>query len=904
MPLDPTVRHGILPNGMTYYVKKNSYPEKRAELRLAVNAGSLLETDEQQGLAHFAEHMCFNGTKNFPKNSLIDFLELSGTKFGAHLNAFTSFEKTVYMLRTRTDTADLFQKSMLVMEDWAHNVTFDGAEIDKERGVVIEEWRLRRGAQARMRDKYFPVMFHNSRYAERLPIGKVEILENFKHETIRQFYKDWYRPDLMAIVAVGDFDVDMVEKLIKERFGAIPKHPSPQVRASFPVRTHDETLVSIVTDKEATNCGVQILNKYYKQKTQSYADYLDAVKESLISQMLQTRLEELTRSKESPFTFAYGYGNEIAPGTNSLFYFSQCGEKQIKSAVRALLTENARAVRFGFTQGEFDRAVADLKSEYEKRYNERDKMESDKLAMEFVGHYLDQEDAMGIPEEYRTGNEIFKKLTLADVNTYAQELMQEKSRVIIITAPEKDGVDLPTQAEVLAMVKEVGNAKIEGYKDEDASAPLLAQDPKPGKTTQTKEYKDVGFTEWVLSNGAKVWIKPTTFQNDEISFHALSLGGSCLHSDADFLSADNCTDVTEWLGYGTFSPVQLQKKLAGKNISVSAYVGSESEGLYGRSTPADFEIFLQLLHLTMTNPRMSKEDFEVFKNNLKTQYKNRSASPEAAFADTLNAVMNSYHPRSRPMTEARVDEISMDRAIQIYKQRFGNASDFTFIFVGNIDPVKHKALIEKYIGSLPTAGPKEDWKDIGARIPKGTVSRTVKKGKEPKAMVSVAFPSDLQWTPQERTALRMACEILAIKLRENMREEQGGVYNVGAYPSMTRYPKDQATVMVRFGCAPKNVEKLVASIFDEVTKLKMNGPEETDLAKVRETNLRSFDTDAKENRFWMSTATGAIMTKSELASLQARIEVVKNIKAKDIQEAIKKHFIDGEHVKVVLVPEE
>lgn len=889
---------------MTYYVKKNTYPEKRAELRLAVNAGSLLETDEQQGLAHFVEHMCFNGTKNFPKNTLIDFLELSGTKFGAHLNAFTSFEKTVYMLRTRTDTADLFQKSMLVMEDWAHNVTFDDAEIDKERGVVIEEWRLRQGAQTRMQEKYFPVLYHNSRYAERLPIGKVEILEKFKYETIRQFYKDWYRPDLMAIIAVGDFDVDAVEKLIRERFGAIPMPPNPKPRPEFPLPTHDQTLVSIVTDKEATGCAVQMMNKFYRKRTGTYQDYLFAVKESIVSQMMQTRMEELTRTKDSPFAVVYANGYEPAVGTMAFSYYSQCGEKQIKAALRTLLTENARAIRFGFTQGEFDRTIASLKADYEKRYNERDKMESDDLAMDFVRHYLDVYDAMGITEEYRIATEILKNLTLGDINTFAQELMQEKSRVIVITAPEKDGVDLPTQDEVLAMVNQTGSAPLEGYKDQDASAPLLTKEPKPGKTTQTKEYKDVGFTEWVLSNGAKVWIKPTTFKNDEISFHALSLGGTSLYSDADYLSARSCTDVAEWLGYGSFTPVQLQKKLAGKNINLSAYINIESEGLYGSSTPADFETFLQLLHLTVTEPRLSQEDFEVFKKNMKLEYQNRSVSPEAAFFDTLRAVINGYHPRSRPMTEARVDEINMERAIQIYKQRFANAADFTYIFVGNIDPVKHKPLIEKYIGSLPVTGPKEDWKDLGIRIPKGTVSRTVKKGKEPKSIVMVIFPSDLNWTPQERTALRMACELLGIKLRENMREEQGGVYNVGANPSMTRYPKDQVSVMVRFGCAPKNVEKLIATIFDEVTKLKMNGPEENDLAKVRETELRSFDTDAKENRFWMSTATGAITSKSEPMGLQERIEVVKNIKAKDIQEAIKKHFIDGQHLKIVLVPED
>ena len=903
LPLDPAVRTGKLPNGMTYYIRKNGYPEKRAEFRLAVNAGSLLETDEQQGLAHFAEHMCFNGTKNFPKNSLVDFLELSGTKFGAHLNAYTSFDETVYMLRSRTDTADLFDKSMLIMEEWAHNVSFDEVEIDKERGVVIEEWRLRRGAQARMRDKYFPVLFHNSRYAERLPIGKKDILETFKYETIREFYRDWYRPDLMAIVVVGDFDLDKVEKMVKERFSKIPALPNPKPRTEYTVPLHDQTLVSIVTDKEASRSGVQICNKFNYKRTGTYQDLIYALKESLVSQMIRARLDEQVRSKDAPFAFAYGFGNDYGPTTHSFTYFSVCGDDKIKNALRALLTENKRAIQFGFTQGELDRAIAELLTGYEKQFNERDKRESDKVAMEFVRHYLDKEAAPGIEEESRVAKELLKSLKLAEVNTFAQNLMQEKSRVIIITAPEKEGVDLPTEAEVLAIVKEVGNTQLQGYKDEAMDAPLLSTLPKGGKINQTKEFKDVGFTEWVLSNGAKVWIKPTNFKNDEIIFHAFSLGGTSLHSDADYVQADFCTDVTEWMGYGKFSPIQMEKKMAGKYVQLSPYVSDFSEGLQGNCTPQDFETFMQLLYLTMTEPRISKDDFEVLKQNMKIRYKNRSLSPEATFYDTLSVTMASHHPRSRPFTEDRVDEINMEKAVQIFKQRFANAADFTFVFVGNIDPVKHKDLIEKYIGGLPTQGPKENWKDVGIRTPKGVVTKTVKKGKEPKAMVSIAFPSSLEWSGQSRTTLKMACEVLAIKLRENLRESQGGVYGVSCSPNMTRYPNDHTIIYVRFGCSPDNVEKLVAAVFEEIVKIKMNGPEETDLNKVRETNIRSLETDAKENRYWLGVATSALMHQDQMSSVDAKVELIKSIKAKDIQEAIKKHCNESEHIKVILMPE-
>lgn len=908
IPLDPDVRTGKLPNGMTYYVKKNKFPEKRAELRLALNAGSLLETDAQQGLAHFTEHMCFNGTKNFPKNSLIDFVELIGTKFGPHLNAYTSFDETVYMLRVRTDSSGILEKGLTILEEWAHNVSMEGSEIDKERGVVIEEWRLRLGAQNRMREKTFPVMFHGSKYVDRLPIGKKEILEKFEHQTIKDFYRDWYRPDLMAIIAVGDFDLEAVEKLIKTQFGSIPSHSNPKPRVSFDIPLHNAPLAVVVTDKEATNCVIQIMNKREKQKTTTVEDYLTEVKKILIGQILNTRLSEISHQNDAPFAMAYGYVSPLGRNLEAMTMLSICDEKKIKIATQTILQEMERVAKFGFNQAELDRAKSDLFTEFESRYNERDKSESDDMAMEFVQHFLSQSPTPGIEFDYLFAKQYLSDITLNSINPLASELMADKSRVLVVMAPDKPTISLPTEAELLTMNTTAKSTKLDAVKDENLDFPLLPKEPIAGKILTETPPGDPkttpGFTQWILSNGAKVLIKPTTFKNDEILFRAVSLGGSSQVKDADFLSAQFATDLVDWCGLGQFNPNQLMKKLAGKKMYITTSLSEEYESISGSSSIKDFEEFLRLLYAQITLPRKSEPDYKNFIDRQKSLLINKSASPEGVFYDSVSVTFGNNHFRRKPITVERLSEIDYNKALEIYQQRFVNAADFTFIFVGNIDFVKHKPLIEKYIGGLPVTGPKEDWKDVGIRAPKGVVTKTVKKGKEAKSSVMIRFESPMKITSENKLQFSLMADILAIKLRENMRETQGGVYGVGVNAVSTKFPIEKATLTVRFGCSPQNVDKLVSTVFEEIVKLKSQGVEEKDLKKVTETMIRSIETESMENKFWVSWAANSIIQKEELKGTVAeRIGKINAVTSSELQKIAKEHINESNHAKVILLPE-
>lgn len=905
IPMDPSVKTGVLPNGMKYYIKKNAKPEKRCELRLALNAGSMLEADDQQGLAHFVEHMCFNGTKNFKKSALVDFLESAGVKFGAHLNAYTSFDETVYMLQLPTDKEDVFLKGFQVFEDWAHNVSFDADEIEKERGVVISERRGRLGANERMRQQYWPTYFEGSRYADRLPIGKLEVLEKFNRETLVKFYEDWYRPDLMAICAVGDFDVDKVENIIKTKFSAIPSKPNAPKHQLFDVPDHKGLHIATATDAEATMTILQVAYKHPLSSSTTLTDMRKSMVGSLFNTMLGTRMNELIKKGGTPFSFAFsGFGNNVRT-KNEFRSFAVVNEKGISEGLKLLLIENERAKRFGFTAGELDRAKKQLMLGADKAVREKDKTESASYIQGMVSSFLEDEP---MPDAEFT-LDFYKKnmdgIALEEVNALGKKWISEKgdNATVIIQAPKKDGLTLPTDDEIRKMFDDVAVAKIEAPKEEAVIKELMKTKPTAGKIVSETKNAELGFTEWTLSNGAKVVIKPTTFKNDEIMLSAYSPGGYTMYPVSDDENGAFASFIVSSSGIADIDAVALQRFMTGKIVRISPYITELYEGINGMFSPKDAETAMQMTHLYFTAPR---KDEKMFKNVIQQQkgfMENMNKSPEAAFRDSVTVALYNNHPRRQPSKAEDLDKVNLDRVFEIYKDRFADAGDFTFFFVGNIEEATFKPLVENYLASLPTKGRKETWTDPKIEQTAKNVSKNVSKGLEPKSTVQLTYLGNYEFTRKNNFEMNALVKLLSTKLREKIREEKGGTYGVQVYPNLTKYPKERYQLTITFGCAPEKAEELTRDALAEVESVLKSGCDDKNLVKVKETFLRERETDLKENRFWMSYLSQAYQNGLSVAEMNQYNAWVNSLTSADFKRLAKKYIKKGKLAKFSLKPE-
>lgn len=904
LPLDREVRYGTLPNGMKYYVRKNAKPEKRAELRLAVNAGSTAEMDEQQGLAHFCEHMAFNGTKNFKKNDLVNYLESIGTKFGAHLNAYTSFDETVYMIQIPTDADSIVDKGLQIMEDWAHNVSYDSSEIDKERGVVIEEWRLGLGAQDRMRKKYFPVLFKNSRYAERLPIGKKEILEKCSYETLRTFYYDWYQPSNMAVIAVGDFDLDKMEKHIKDQFGAIPKRENPKPVKRWDVPDNKEFMTAIATDKEAQFTLVQLLYKQPKEIISNVVEYKRSIIEELYNGMINQRLSELQKQENPPFVFASTNYSSLVRNKDVYGCIAAVKQDGLEAGLKALVTENERVKRFGFTPGEFDRQKKELLRNMEKEWREKDKTESRALAGEYVAHFLQGEPAPGVSYEYSLYKMLLPTIMREEVNVLASRwITNGENAMALVMGPEKEGVVMPTEERIRQVIKEAQAADLKPYRDVVSNKPLLATKPAGSKVKTETPANELGISTWTLENGVKVILKPTDFKNDEILFNSFSFGGSSIVEDKDYLSAAFSDGIIEESGIGEFDNVALQKMMQGKIVSVSPSINEVTQGLSGSCSPNDLETMLQLIYMYHTAPRKDVTAFKAVKEQWISSMQNMENSPERVFGDTVAYTMSGFNFRNRPLRPALLDEVNLDRAFDIYKERFADASGTIFTFVGNFNQATLKPLVETYIGGLPSINKKETFKDRKKDTPKGSLNLIIKKGTEPKSSVNLKFTGPFEFNRKSRNEMNALLKLVGIKLRENLREEKGGVYGVGANPIMNHYPKSTYEINIGFGCAPENVEKLIAAALAEIEDVKKSGCNEINLTKVKETFIRERETYLKENNFWLGAISQSEMNKENILELNDYNTWVNSLKSDDFKRLANTYFNMNEFKRFVLLPE-
>ena len=903
IPVDPEIRKGKFGNGMTYYIKKNSEPKNRAELHLVVNAGSILEDDDQQGLAHFVEHMAFNGTKNFEKNALINYLESIGMRFGADLNAYTSFDETVYMLTVPLDQKEFLDTAFMILHDWAFNLAFEPQEIDKERGVIYEEWRMGQGAQDRMSREYLPVIFHNSQYANRLPIGTVDIIQNAPYDAMIRFYKEWYRPELMALVAVGDFDVDNIEQYIITHFSEVKNPQNVRERKLFELPDHNKPLVSIVSDKENPYNLMQVYFKVPADNTATHQSYRNTIVESLYVYMLSNRIGEIMETPNPPFLFATSAKSPITREKDAFLLIAAAKNNRSLESLERLLVENERIRRHGFTETELERTKVEFLRNMEKSYREKDQQKSINYASEYRRNFLLNESIPGIEYEYEMYKKFLPGISVSEVNELSNIYGTPENAVVIMTFPEKKDLKKPKAKDVVKLFKTVSSKKdIAPYIDDVSDLPLISMLPDPTPVINEKELSEYDAIEWTLENGAKVIVKKTDFQNDEILMSAFSFGGSSLYPDEDMVSAYFADDVISSSGISGFDNSILSKMLSGKIVSVSPYISSRTEGLSGNASPDDFETLLQLTHLYFTSPRKDEVIFQNVITTHKDLLKNK-VSPEQAFQDTLTAILSNYHKRAKPLQYEDIDQANHERMMQIYKDRFADASDFTFIFVGNIDIETAKPLIEQYIGSLPSNNSKESFVDHGIRKPDKAIEREVRKGIEPKATVFLAFPGKIAYNYQNEIKMNLMSEILNIRLREIIREDEGGVYGIQAWANMEKYPVESHYVGVYFGCAPENVEKFIAIVKEEIQTLQTKGSDDVNLAKVIETAIRDREKNQRENRFWMNSIMSHYLLHTNPADFINHDNIVKSTTNEDVINYAKKHIDLDKMIKVVLLQE-
>ena len=903
LPFDPAVTIGTLPNGLRYYIRENHKPEKRAELRLVVNAGSVLEDEDQRGLAHMVEHMAFRGTKKFAGNQISSYLESIGMRYGPDINAFTSFDETVYMITIPTDTAAIVDKGFQILAEWAHNVAFEPSQIEKERPVVIEEWRLGQGAENRMQNKWFPVLFAGSQYGERIPIGLKSVLETYTPATLRRFYDTWYRPDLMAVVAVGDFDKAKVESLIERYLGAIPRAVDPKPRELFPVPGHDSTLVSINSDKEATRTVIRLLYKQPKRFNTTVATYRQSLVEQLFGAMFNDRFSEITQHPNPPFINAFASQGDLVRSAESFSLTAIVADNGIQRGLNALLMEGERVKRFGFLQSELDRSRKDFQRGIEQAYTERDKTNSTVYASSYVSAFLQGQPVTSIQYDLDAVSKLLPTITLAEVNKLAGEWMTDRNRVLATTAPEKPSLVSPSRGELLLSFDAAKGAQVTAYTEVAPSAQLVDKDPAGGKVVSEKQIKGVDITEWRLSNGVRVLLKPTDFNADQINFTAYSPGGASLLPDASYIAASAADLIPATSGVGKFTVIDLQKFLAGKQVSVSPSIDDLSQGISGSASQRDVDTMLQLVYLYFTQPRLDTALVNTFLGRFRGVLANRSASPEAAFSDTLQVTMSQHSPRELPVSTATLDAIDPFKSFAFYKDRFADASGFTFVFVGNFKPDSIKPLIEKWLGALPSTNRKETWRDTGVRPPNGVVQRVVKKGAEPKARTALIFTGPFEYTRQNRYYLSALAELLNIKLREALRENLGGTYGVSVNPGASKDPQPSYRFTIGFGSAPERLEALTAAALAQIDSLKRFGTTPDYLTKVKEAALRSRETAIKQNGYWLSQISTFDQSGWPLADIPNGDKLISSLTADDLKKAAIKYLRTDNYVRVSLYPE-
>ena len=908
IPVDPNVRIGKLDNGLTYYLRKNNLPANRADFYIAQKVGSIQEEENQRGLAHFLEHVCFSGTTHFPGDALKQYLERIGVKFGENLNAYTSVDETVYNIsNVPVNTPGAVDSCLLILHDWSNDLTLDPKEIDKERGVINEEWRTRMSAMQRFQEKLLPAMFAGTKYATCFPIGTMDVVMNFKPQTLRDYYEKWYRPDLQGIVVVGDIDVDAVETQIKKLFADVPAQPNAAKREYYPVNDNKEPIVLIARDKEQPHIQAIVFNKH-KATPASEKDKIGYLVENyatnLINNMLNARLNELLQEANPPYIYAGSYDGDffVAKTKQAFTGIVVCKEDAVESGIATLLREMERARRFGFTESEYQRARAEYLRNLESAYNERDKRKNDEYINEYVRHFLDNEPIPGIENEYGIISQIAPSIPVEPLNMMMQTLVTDTNQVVAIFGPEKENLKMPTEDAIKKILHDVKAEELAPYVDKVSDEPLMKETPKGGKIISEQKDDVFGTTMLTLSNGVKVIIKKTDFKADEIIMKGVSLGGSSLFPDSEIINI-NGLDAVSVGGLGNFSTVDLEKILAGKRASVGYGIGDKTESVNGYCSPKDFETMMQLTYLTFTAPRRDDDAFASYKNRNKAAWLNQEMNPMTAFGDSVTYALRMGHPRTLRIKSDMVDKMDYNKILAMYQDRFKDASDFTFIFVGNVDIEEMKPLIAEYLGALPSINRKESFKDNKIEYRKGVYKNEfIREQETAKASNFVCFTGTCKYDLKNTILMDMTCQVMDLVYTEKVREDEGGTYSVYVGGNLSKYPKEIAGLQVIFDTAPSKREKLMKIIFAEIEHIAKEGPSETNLNKVKEFMLKKHTEDLKENSYWMGSIDEYLFT--GMNPVKDYEQMVNSITAKDIQKFADDLFKQKNEVEVSMISPE
>ncbi len=901
--LDPAIRMGKLPNGFTYYIRKNTEPAKRVQLYLVNKVGSVLEAEDQRGLAHFMEHMSFNGTTHYPKNDLVHYLQMSGVRFGADLNAYTSFDETVYQLPIPTDSPALLKNGLQIMRDWAANATLDMQEINDERGVVLEEKRLGKGAEERMRDKTFPVILNHSRYSDRLPIGVDTVLKNFNRDAILSFYKDWYRPDLQALIVVGDINVDSMETQIKKLFSDLKNPVNERPRTKYTIPLIGKNQFVAVTDKEFPYTVIEVMIKQKMLPQGTKQEYFEWTKRNLFNLMIAQRISELSQKANPPFIQAGAEMGNFLGGLDAFTVFIVAKPGKLENSFLTVWQLVQQLKQYGFTDAELERAKMNYLSNLESALKEKDKRNSEDLVQEYTRNFLVGEAAPGIQMEYDLTKSFLSTAKLSDINALSPSFISDSNRDIIIMAPQKDSASLPNETIVNNWFNTVAKTKLYPYEDQFKTEALISDKLIPGKIINENKIEKLGLTEFTLSNGLKVILKPTDFKNDEVRFKGFSPGGSSLYPDSNFESATNAANMVENMGLGHFKPTDLQKLLSGKRVDVEPFISERSEGILGFSAPGDLETAMQLVYLYFTSPGRDSTLFNNVLEQAASEIANRYSDPQNVYRDTVDAVLGDYNIRRTGPSLEKLHQIDLDKTIKFYKERFANAGDFTFVFTGNFKIDSIRPLLEKYLGSLPSSSTKEQARDLKIHIPKGKIEAIARKGKEPKATVRLVISGDYKYSPETNIQLRALSQILEFRLLDRLREKEGETYSPNVRVNYNKYPSSRYAFNIEFGCAPENVDKLIAATKEEINKLKTNGVTEQDITKFSSEESRQYELQLKENEYWLNWLSAQYENDDDLLQVLKYPELIKEVNAASVKAAANLYLNEKNFIKLILLPE-
>jgi len=907
--LDPSIRKAQLDNGLTYYIRHNTEPANRATLMLVINAGSVQEDEDQLGLAHFVEHMMFNGTERFPKQALIDYFETVGMSFGPDVNAYTSFDETVYFLEFPTDDEEIIGTTFQVAEDWASRATISDEEVESERGVILEEERLRdQNASGRLNKQLFPLILGESRYTDRMPIGDMDIVQNTPGETLRSFYRDWYRPDLMAVIVVGDIDVDDVETRIEEHFGPLTAPETVRPRVSYSLPDYDDTGYLILTDPAFPVTIAQIIYRQAAPDLNSASVFRDRLIGNLFYKMLNFRLDDLTREADSPFLGAFVSEGQLVRGNNYQVVGVQVRQGEALSSLDAALTEVERVRRYGFTAAEVERAKSEILNTYERLYNDRENLRNHSLASEYSRNYLENEAVPGIEVEFKLVDRLLQGISRDDVNQRAELYVGGSNRSVFVVGPERDADSLPNEDELAAMISDLQTKQVDPYQDIEAVTALLTEIPEPVEIISRQTDETFNITDLTLANGARVVLKPTAFKEEEILFSATSPGGSSLVNDEDYPEADFIDSIVSQSAVGDVSYAALQRLLADKSVSVSPFIGELEEGFHGQSGQEFIETLFQLVYLYGTQPKADDDAFATLKDQYTESLRNRELDPRSAWTDAyIEARYGDSIRRKVPSLEV-ISSLDLERAFAIYQERFADFSDFTFIFVGNFDLEQMIDWSQRYLGNLPSLDRAETWLDVAPDPPTGVVEVPVYRGQDEQSLTTILFTGPSEDSLQKRLNLRMLEMILDILMREELREELGGVYAFSASASMEPDPDSLYRVSLTFGSDPARVEELVDALFGLIADVQAEGPREDLLEKARAQIIHQREEQLEQNSYWMrvleywASENDVDLTNFvDLEVVETRTEAVT---AEDVQAAAIDYLPLDRYILVSLYPED